>query len=156
MIAIDVPGFCRLELEHCVLDFSGTLSEDGRLVPGVLERLGRLAGSLSIHVLTADTHARARHELAGAPCALHVLEGVDHTLQKQRHVVRLGAERVVAIGNGNNDTAMLQAARLGIAVCLCEGLSGEALAAATVVVTSPLAALDLLLHPARLVATLRR
>jgi soluble P-type ATPase len=156
MIAVDIPGHGRLELAHLVLDFSGTLSEDGRILPGVLERIERLAASLEVHVLTADTHGRARRELAGARCTLHVLEGADHTLQKQSYVERLGAGGVVAIGNGNNDTGMLQTAGLAIAVCLAEGCSGEALQAATVVTTSPLHALDLLLQPKRLVATLRR
>ncbi len=156
MIALEIPGFGALALRHCVTDFSGTLSADGQLLPGVGERLARLAALLEVHVLTADTHGRARESLAGAPAALHVLAGECHELQKQQHVARLGGESVVAIGNGNNDVAMLQAARLGIAVCGAEGCSSAALAAADILVTSPLDALDLLLRPKRLTATLRR
>jgi len=62
---------------------------------------------------------------------------------------------VVAIGNGANDAAMLQEAALGIAVLGPEGLAAEALLAADVVVASIEDALDLLLRPHRLVATLR-
>ena len=43
-----------------VLDFTGTLSEGGRLLPGVDERLGRLVAKLRIVVLTADTFGTAR------------------------------------------------------------------------------------------------
>jgi soluble P-type ATPase len=39
MILCAIPGYGELRLEHCVSDFSGTLSEDGRLLPGVCERL---------------------------------------------------------------------------------------------------------------------
>ena len=50
---------------------------------------------------------------------------------------------------------MLQAAALGIAVIGPECAAAEALAAADIVAPNILAALDLLLNPLRLVATLR-
>jgi soluble P-type ATPase len=71
-------------------------------------------------------------------------------------IEQLGAEHVVAIGNGANDAGMLSAAALGIAVLGAEGLAVEALLAAAVVVGCIEDGLDLLLHPQRLVATLRR
>jgi P-type E1-E2 ATPase len=156
MISLEVPGFGALTLEHCVADFSGTLSLDGHLVDGVRERIGRLAELLEIHVLTSDTHGRARQALEGVRGTLHILQGERHELQKQQYVARLGAAGVVAVGNGNNDVSMLQAARLGIAVCHTEGCSIAALNAAAILVNSPLDAFDLLLHPKRLTATLRR
>jgi len=156
MITIDIPGFDTLVLGHCVADFSGTLSQDGRLIDGVRERLGLLADLLEIHVLTSDTHGRARQALEGVRGTLHILQGERHELQKQQYVARLGAAGVVAVGNGNNDVSMLQAARLGIAVCHAEGCSAAAISAAAILVNSPLDALDLLLHPKRLTATLRR
>ena len=156
MLSLAIPGCGLFELRHCVLDFSGTLSVDGQLLEGVRERLGLLAEQLEVHVLTSDTHGGARQALVGVPGTLHILQGERHELQKQQHVVRLGAAGVVAIGNGNNDVSMLQAARLGIAVCAAEGCSVAALTAAAVLVGSPLDALDLLLNPKRLTATLRR
>jgi len=80
----------------------------------------------------------------------------DEADQKGTLVEQLGAERVVAIGNGANDAWMLRASALGMAVLGPEGLAEEALRAADVVVASIHDALDLLLHPRRLVATLRR
>lgn len=59
------------------------------------------------------------------------------------------------MGNGRNDRLMLAEAGLGIAVLGREGSSPLALAAADVVVCSAEEALDLLLVPARLEATLR-
>jgi len=39
MIAVDIPGYRELRLEHLVLDYNGTLAEDGKLLPGVATTL---------------------------------------------------------------------------------------------------------------------
>ena len=155
MIKIDVPGAGPLQLEHLVLDFNGTLAVDGELLPGVAERLTTLAARLSVHVMTADTHGTAARALGRLPCSLAVAPPSGQAEAKRGFVESLGAERVVAIGNGRNDRLMLKAARLGIAVVQAEGASAEALAAADLVVPTIADALDLLAHPLRLVATLR-
>jgi soluble P-type ATPase len=79
----------------------------------------------------------------------------DQAETKQAFVSSLGAEQVVAIGNGRNDGPMLKAAALGIALVQLEGGAVETLVSADIVFTSILDALDLLSHPKRLVATLR-
>lgn len=155
MIKLDIPGFGLIELEHLVTDFSGTLSEDGKVLPGVIEKLNELSKQLNIHVLTSDTFGRAQQELKGVNCILHILEGEGHTVQKEKYVSALRENRVAALGNGNNDAGMLRAARLGIIVCLKEGCSIEALNASRILVKSPVDAIDLFLYPKRLIATLR-
>lgn len=156
MIVLDIPGYGKLELQYFVTDFSGTLSEDGMLLGGTKERLNDLSGLLSVHVLTSDTFGKAKQELEGVRCSLHILEGQNHTAQKEKYVLELGAARVVACGNGNNDVGMLSAARIGIAVCLREGCSSEAAKVSRILVKSPIDAIDLFLFPKRLLATLRR
>jgi soluble P-type ATPase len=155
VIRLEIPGSGFLELEHFVTDFSGTLSEDGTLLPEIKDKLNDLSGKLKIHVLTSDTFGRAKKELEGVNCTLHVLEGKGHTIQKEKYVINLGADKVVAFGNGNNDALMLMAARLGIAVCLKEGCSRKAIEASQILVKSSIDAIDLLLSPKRLIATLR-
>jgi soluble P-type ATPase len=155
MITLDVPGIGTIKIEHLVADYTGTLSEDGRLCEGVKERLEKLARYLEIHILTADTFGTAEEELNGIKCRLHILGGDKEDIQKMKYVESLGPEGVVAIGNGNNDRKMLSTARIGIAVCLREGCSKDALEAADMLVTSSVDALDLLLNPKRLKATLR-
>ena len=155
MIRVEIPGTGLFVLEHFVTDFSGTLSEDGGLLTGVKDRLNQLSEKLKIHVLTSDTFGRAVKELAGVNCSLHILEGEGHITQKGKYVSELGADRVAALGNGNNDALMLKTARLGIAVCLREGCSTRAIEAAQIFVTSPIDAIDLLLSPKRLIAGLR-
>ena len=64
MLEIDIPGFGLVRLEHLVSDFTGTLSVDGRLLPGVKERLNKISEFMKIHVLTADTFGKVRAELS--------------------------------------------------------------------------------------------
>ncbi len=156
MIALSIPGFGDFEIEHVVFDVNGTLAADGVLVDGVKERLDALRGQADIHLLTADTHGHQAHidALLGLT-ATRITPGEERE-QKRAFVRQLGAERVVAIGNGGNDVGMLETAAIGIAVLGAEGLCTEALASADVVVTNILDALDLLLKPRRLVASLRR
>jgi len=156
MICIDIPGGASLRLEHLVLDFNGTLACDGVLLPDVRERLERLSHTIRVHVVTADTFNRARIELADLGCQLRVLESHNQMQAKLEYVRRLGAERTACVGNGRNDALMIDAAELGIAVVQAEGVAVPTLQAADVVVGDIADALDLLLHPQRLVATLRR
>jgi soluble P-type ATPase len=155
MIRVEIPGTGLFEFEHFITDFSGTLSEDGILLPAVKDKLNELSERLNVHVLTSDTFGRAREQLKGVNCILHVLEGGQHVAQKERYVNDLGPESVAALGNGNNDELMLKAAKLGIAVCLKEGCSKKAIEASKIFVMSPIDAIDLLLSPKRLIATLR-
>ncbi|MCR4408434.1 MAG: HAD family hydrolase [Anaerolineae bacterium] len=171
MLRIDIPGRGTLDLAHLVLDLNGTIALDGEVLPGVAGRLAILAERLTIHLVTADTHGKAAAIVSkleegtrgvdvgaqhAAPLLLARIEAGNEAEQKQTLVQRLGAEQVVAAGNGANDGAMLRAAALGIAVLGAEGLAVEALQSANVVTASIEDALDLLIYPKRLVATLRR
>jgi P-type E1-E2 ATPase len=155
MIHIDIPGFGPVCLTQLVSDFTGTLSVDGILLPGVEETMNRLAEKLTIHILTADTFGRAREELSGVTGLIHILTGEAHDRQKEEYVKTLGPETVAALGNGNNDRLMLKAAKIGIAVSEGEGCAVEALMAADIHVRSALEGLTLLLNPLRFKAALR-
>ena len=156
MLAVEVPGLACFRLEHLVLDVNGTLALDGKLVAGIAERLEGLKSTLAIHLLSADTHgglAAIGTEL-GVPAVR--LQPGGEVEQKASYVRELGATSVVAVGNGANDLGLLREAAVSIAVLGPEGLAASLLAQADVLVASPIEALDLLLHPKRLVATLRR
>jgi P-type E1-E2 ATPase len=155
VIFLDIPGRGVLELEYLVLDLNGTIAVGGEVIAGVTERLAALSESLNVHLVTADTRGRAAviaHKLGVS--LVRVTPGAEAD-QKRALVERLGAKGVVAIGNGTNDAGMLREAVLGIAILGVEGLAVEALRAADMVMASIHDALDLLLHPGRLVATLR-
>jgi len=155
MLEIDIPGFGSVRMNHLVSDYTGTLSVNGKLLPGVKERLEKISKILTIHVLTSDTYGTAKTELAGLPCKVHILEGEYHDVQKEEYVGKLGATSVVAFGNGNNDRKMLRAARVGIAVTEGEGCAVDILMAADIHVPNVKAGLDLIIYPKRFKATLR-
>lgn len=155
-VEINIPGRGLLHLEHIVLDFNGTMAVDGRLIPGVEEKLNRLAELLTVHVLTADTFGTSREACRMIKCQVHVLPDNDRGGEaKEKFVSELGADKVVAVGNGMNDVLMLKKAALGIVVLGREGTATAALTAADVVVTDINYGLEMLLQPLRLKATLR-
>jgi soluble P-type ATPase len=155
MLDLMIPGFGRLELTDAVCDYNGTLAADGLLIDGVHERIQRLSSELRVHVVTADTFGSAATQLQRLPCALVILDAENQAEAKRDFVQSLSAAHIVAIGNGRNDRMMLEAAALGIAVCGAEGAAAHVLQAGDIVVGRIVDALDLLLHPKRLMATLR-
>jgi P-type E1-E2 ATPase len=156
MLTIEIPGYGRLALDHLALDLNGTLALDGEVLPGVAERLATLSPHLQIHLLTADTRERGAATAAALGIRLHRLTLGDEAAQKRAFVESLGAKKVAAVGNGANDAEMLTVAALGVAVSGPEGLAQAAWQNADLIVPDINAALDLLLHPQRLIATLRR
>ncbi len=156
MFEITIPGQeVSWHLRHLVLDLNGTLALDGRLLDGVAERIRLLSEKKEIHVLTADTFGTAARQFAELPCRLHLLRPGDQIRQKEDFVKALGADECIAIGNGMNDQGMLRAARVGICIVGPEGAATAAVHSSDIVIPDINAAFDLLLHPKRLVATLR-
>jgi len=155
MIEIEIPGHRTIQAEYLVLDFNGTLALDGHLIDGVADQLLQLSADLEVLVLTADTFGTVRKELKDLPVIVKVLDPADQDRQKAEVVKQLGADRVIAFGNGRNDMLMLQESALGIGVILAEGAYVQIMNASQVICTSITDALDLLLKPKRLAATLR-
>jgi len=155
MISIAVPGVGDFSWAHLVLDVNGTLTLDGALLPGVAERLRLLSPRVVVHLLTADTRGTVSALAQELGADWKRLQQGGEAEQKRAFVQALGADQVVAIGNGNNDIMMLSEASLGIAVLGPEGTATRALLAADVVVRDVADGLDLLLDPIRLLATLR-
>jgi soluble P-type ATPase len=156
MIELNIPGRGVLQLQHLVCDVNGTLAVDGQLLEGVKQRLSTLRDRLSLHLITADTHAKQDtidHQLGVK--AIRILPG-EEDLMKEKYLKELGASTCVAVGQGANDARMLRAAALGICVLSPEGSAVETLCAADLVVSNIFEALDLLEKPLRIVATLRK
>lgn len=155
MLKIEIPGMEMLILEHLVLDFNGTLAVDGKLISGISEKLSQLARNLTIHVITADTFGSVQREIAAIPCRLVIIPADGQPFAKLNYIKQLNPETVVAVGNGRNDAMMLEESRLGIVLLQAEGAAKEAILAADILCPGIHAALDILLNPARLKATLR-
>jgi P-type E1-E2 ATPase len=157
MIELQIPGRRIFQLEYAVFDVNGTLAADGVLIREVADLIAVLRGKLDVRLLTADTHGKqAEIDQQLRFTADRLKPGGHEREQKADYVRALDAEKVVAIGNGSNDVDMLKAAAIGICVIGREGASSEAIAAADIVVLDVVDAIDLLLVPKRLIATLRR
>jgi P-type E1-E2 ATPase len=156
MIELNIPGRGTIELVHLVSDVNGTLAVDGQLHEGVTRMISALRDRLKVHLLTADTHGRQdaidrRLNLQ----AVRIQPGQERR-QKADYINKLGADRVVAIGQGANDAAMLNTAAIGICLLSAEGTAVETLLAADLVVPDIYTALELFEKPLRLVASLRK
>lgn len=156
MIELNIPGHGVVQLKHLVCDVNGTLAVDGKLPDGMIRALTSLRDRLNIHLLTADTHGQQQiidQQLNLQ--AVRVQPGFEAE-QKATFVAKLGADSVAAIGQGANDAAMLRTAAIGIAIISVEGLAGETLMAADLLMPDIFSALALFEKPLRILASLRK
>jgi P-type E1-E2 ATPase len=156
MIELNISGYGVFQLQHLVSDVNGTLAVDGILIDGLAKRIASIRDRLTIHLLTADTHGRQAVINQQLNLTATILKGGNEQEQKRLYVEKLGADSVVAIGQGANDAGMLKAAALGICVMSAEGTATETLLASDIVVPSIFTAFDLLDKPLRILASLRR
>lgn len=156
MIELDIPPYGNLQFEHLVTDVNGTLAIDGLLIEGIAKRIASIRDRLTVHLLTADTHGRQSVIDQQLNLTATRLSAGNEQEQKKLFVENLGADKVIAIGQGANDAAMLKAAALGICVMSAEGAASETIMSADIVVPNIQTAFDLLDKPLRIVATLRK
>lgn len=154
-MTLNISGMEQIELKHLVLDYNGTIAINGDLIQGVVERLAKLSSQLEIHVITADTYGSVHEQCKADFLNIYVIGKDKQDEQKLLFIESLGTRNTVAIGNGRNDVLMLKNAVLGFAVMQDEGVNTQALNAADIGFSSILDALDALLIPNRLIATLR-
>ena len=156
MISVEIPGWGTVSIENLVLDFNGTIALDGVLCSGVGERIRQIASQgVNIYVITADTNGSAKNQCQGLPMQVMIYDSETVARDKFQLVERLGPEKTMAIGNGRNDLAMIEAAGISAVILGQEGCYAPVLQKADIVVPSILDGLDLLLNPHRLKATLR-
>ncbi len=154
MLTIEIPGREPLCLRHLILDYNGTIAEDGEIIEAIRPRLETLSRDLSIYVITADTHGTAAKKCQGLPLQVLTFPTTQVGAIKAGEAMKCTGG-VCTIGNGFNDIQMSDAADLSICVIGKEGCCGALLMHTDVVVLSIQDALDLLLVPGRLRATLR-
>ncbi|MBW1743363.1 MAG: ATPase P [Deltaproteobacteria bacterium] len=154
MKTITVPGWGSAELENLVLDLNGTLMESGDFIPGVVDFLEKMrAEGFRIYVLSGDTRGVLIKGFEHPEGVETVITGTAD--EKRAFVESIGAERTVCVGNGNIDVEMFKAARLSICTIQAEGATLRAMLAADIVVTHINHALEILLDPSKMIATLR-
>ena len=114
-----------------------------------------MSQELDIFLVTADMNKNAERLVKDLPVKLYKIKEAKEDDQKLRVVLKKGKNNTVSIGNGCNDVSMLKESAIGICMVGGEGASAEAMMASDLVVVTINDALDLLLKPHRLGATLR-
>jgi P-type E1-E2 ATPase len=155
MISVAVPGWGELSLEYLMVDFNGTAAVDGKLKKDVKDALEKLSRYVKIFIITADSYDSVDAEMSTTNVTAIKVNKNSSGEEKAKAVRELGPEKVVAIGNGSNDAAMMKEAALGIAVMGEEGCSAALIKEADIVVADITKALGLIMHPERILATLR-
>ena len=156
MLEINIPGRGTFQFKHLVCDVNGTLAVDGNLIAGVPQALQRLQDHLTLHLVTADTHGHQNTIDQQLKIKATRLQSGNELEQKAAYVRQLGADRVIAIGQGANDAMMLAEAALGICLLSEEGLAKTTILAADLIVPDILSALKLFEKPLRIAASLRQ
>ena len=156
MIEVNIPGRGIYRFEHLVLDLNGTICLDGYIIQGVPERLELLSNLINILIVTADTMGKAEELGRTLKVEVKKIHPGDEQVHKLDLIRQLGREFTVSLGNGTNDILMLQESALGICIIGPEGASSEAIKYSDLAVPDINTALDLLLKPKRLIATLRK
>lgn len=151
MIEFTINGR-KFVIENVVFDLNGTLGTDGVVPEDVKNLLLKLSKRVNVYILTSDTFGTA----SSLDIPVEVLK-IDSpaSLKKKRFVQEIGSNSTVAVGNGFNDHLMLKEAVLGICVVGAEGAYSVSLECSDIVVTDIKDAINLLLNPKRIVATLR-
>jgi soluble P-type ATPase len=150
---LDIQNVGIIEIKNIVLDFNGTIAKDGKVYKEIKNKIVKLAKNFNIYVLTSDTHGNAAKELSDLPLKLQILTSDNHTKEKETFVKNL--KNVFAIGNGSNDSLMLNVADIGVCVINEEGASSKSILNADIICKSINDALDLVENPKRIIATLR-
>lgn len=156
MIEITIPGKRNYTIENLILDLNGTIALDGTIIKGVRKKLALLSQKLDVIVVTADTNKNAERLLRDLPVTVYTIEEAEENNQKLGVVLQKGKNNTISIGNGCNDVSMLRESAIGICTVGREGASAEAMIASDLVIPTINDALDLLLKPHRLKATLRK
>ena len=152
---IDIPEYKTMDLKYLVLDYNGTIAEDGVISGGVKEQLKKLSGIYEIYVLTADTHGTAKAMCEGLPLTIQTFPSGAAAEEKKKIIEKLGKEQCIAVGNGRNDVPMCEQAELSVGVIGAEGAYGKLIGSVDICVRSIEETLDILGKNTRLVATLR-
>ena len=155
MITVPIPGWGELSIEYLMVDFNGTLALDGKLKKEVKDVIEKISRYVKVFVITADSYDSVDAELGTSSVTFIKVNKNGSGEEKAKVVRELGPEKIVTIGNGANDALMFRESALGIAVVGEEGCSAALIKEADVVVNDVMTAFGLIVHPERLVATLR-
>lgn len=148
-----VPGVGELELNTIIFDLNGTLTVRGKLPQEVFEQIQKLRDIGFTCVLFSGDQRGNAQKLAQEL-------GIDFVPTKDTKAKREAArkydkEHIVAVGNARIDIGVFENAKVRIGTLQAEGIHPGILSHIDILVPSIINALDLLLDPDSLAATMR-
>jgi soluble P-type ATPase len=149
-----IPGIGNLELKTIILDLNGTLTVKGKIVKGVKERLTTLK-KLGYRILFFTGNTRGNADKIAKSLGIDWVLA-ESGIEKRNEAKKLNPKTCVSIGNGQIDLELMKVVKLRIVTLQAEGVFVKTLLNSDVIVTSINDALDLLIDPSTLVATLRK
>jgi len=152
---LSIQNFGKIDIKYLVFDYNGTVAVDGKLIKNAAENFKKLSDEFEIYVITSDTHGSAVQNLQNLPVKIKILTSNNHTKEKEEFVNSLNASNVIAVGNGNNDSLMLKAAKIGVCIIQEEGASSASLINSDLVLKDINDFFEMIKNPKRLIATLR-
>ena len=154
MITLQSSSQAKLEIEHLIIDYEGTLAMDGRVHPKAKDKINLLAKRLNIYILVKGEQEKAEEVLKRVKAKIIFLKEPEPSAQKLEFLLNLGAPKTGVIGNGEDDVPMSKEAGFSMAIIGKEGGSGELIQSADLTFLTIVDALDFLLKPLRQKATL--
>lgn len=149
-----VPGMGELELKTVILDLNGTISVNGNLVEGVHERLAKLR-ELQYKIILFTGNTRGDADDIARDLGIDWVQAKDADA-KADEARKLEPETCVSIGNGLIDLELMKAVKLRIVTLQAEGVHVQTLLNSDIVIPTINDALDLLINPDVLIASLRK
>lgn len=149
----DIPGKGPLEIKTIILDLNGTLSVGGNIVDGSDKLLAKLKeAGFRIVLFTGNTRNDADQICQQLGIEWRLAKNAE---DKQHLAHEFESSSCVSIGNGLIDLQLMKAVALRIVTLQAEGVHVQTMLNSDIIVPSFIDALELLLDPQRLIATLR-
>ncbi len=157
MRIFDIPSYGKIKVENVIFDINGTIQFDG-VVPTRLKReITKLKSYFDIFLISADT--RGNLDKVALKLGVKSIKispsGSSEAELKNNELLKLGKEKTVAIGNGNNDYMMIKSAIIGIAILGKEGLASKTLMSSDLAFSNCIDAIHFLMDEKKVIATLR-
>jgi soluble P-type ATPase len=148
-----IPGLGDLELDTLILDLNGTIAVDGSLLGGVKEGIKKLQDAgIEVVFFTGNTNNDAEKISSDLGIGWKLAK---NAIEKAELALSMGSTNIVTIGNGSIDAELFKVAKLSILTIQAEGASKKAFDNCDILTTSIADALEILILPSRLIATLR-
>lgn len=153
-----IPNFGDILIKNVLFDINGTIQFYGQISKGLIEKFQKIKDIYNVYLISADTRGNLK-ELANELGVKYIKitpKDITEARAKNYKLEKLGKNETIAIGNGNNDSLMINNALLGITIIGSEGATKKTILNSDLIFTNPIDVLDFLMDDKAIIGTLRR